>query len=115
MVKYLTGLTCDTYSSSKESDSVTVSGRKRKDDTQTTVSGRKRKDDTQTTGQKSKKRKVDAIKLEPNPLDMTSIHPESYHVADRLVWVEFPIYNKLYYIKDMCMCVKHIMLLSVFW
>lgn len=49
-----------------------------------TLPSRKRKANTNPTGQKNKKRKA-AVSLEPNPLDMTSIHPESYHIADRLV------------------------------
>ncbi|XP_059162177.1 S1 RNA-binding domain-containing protein 1-like [Physella acuta] len=47
------------------------------------VKGRKRKTQSSATGSKSKKRKT-AENDEWNPLDATSIHPESYNIAQML-------------------------------
>ncbi|XP_046336973.2 S1 RNA-binding domain-containing protein 1-like isoform X2 [Haliotis rufescens] len=44
--------------------------------------GRKRKAGSTKVSAKKKKSEIDCT---PNPLDMTSIHPESYHIATRLM------------------------------
>ena len=48
------------------------------------IEGKKRKAATGGGGGKSKKAKLQAAS-EPNHLDMTCIHPESYHIAQRFV------------------------------